>query len=425
MKGYLYIIGICVLLLACGEDRTHEYEERTARDHWMLETMRQEYLWGNELEDLAWKDYFAAPKEFMAKLTEQAPVTDSWSWCEIDTLPSDPRERGSFNHLNSYGLDVVLMTDPTGETSRQFARVMTVYENSPAARCGLQRGDFISMVDGSKLNASIIKNLVNGKTRSLTVERLTFNETDGTFEWSDPQTVEMEASEYVEDKAFPVCSVLSTASGKVGYLMCNRLTEGPEERSISLTTYRDDLIAKMASLAGDDYSAFVLDMRLCNDGTLDMACLLASYFVDESLRGEVFARTFYNEKNKALNSDILFNEQAIGNRLKVNSLFVITSSYTQGAPEWLIRGLRKAMGDDFVTVVGMETKGQIVMTGDIPSDFYVTLHPAVAYVADADGDYKYESGITPDIEVNEKAALYLYPYGNPQEVLLQMILNNE
>ena len=104
---------------------------------------------------------------------------------------------------------------------------------------------------------------------------------------------------------------------------------------------------------------------------------------------------------------------------------MITSSYTQGAAEWLIRGLRKALGDESVLTLGTKTAGQIVTTSTIPSDFFVTLHPAVAYVADADGDYAYDSGIAPDYERNERNSLYLYPYGNEKELLLNTILNHE
>lgn len=421
----LYLIALCALLASCGKDRSNEYEERTARDHWMLDVMRQEYLWGDHLQDLSWKEYFAKPKDFFNKLTKQAPVTDSWSWCAVDTIAEDAHQRGSFNHLDSYGLDVVVMTDPTGETSRQFGRIMTVYEGSPASRCGLKRGDFITTIDGAKFTATTAKNLINGKSRTLTVEHLDVNEAEGTYVWSDQVTVELAASEYVEDKAFPIHRVLTTSAGKVAYLMCNRLTEGQTERSGTLTTYRDELSSIMASLAGVEYDAFVLDLRLCNDGTLDMACRLASYFVDESQRGQIFAKTLYREQKSASNTSIPFNDESIANHIQTKALFVITSSYTQGAAEWLIRGLRKALGDEAVFTIGTKTAGQIVTTATIPSDFFVTLHPAVAYVADADGDYAYDSGIAPDRELNERNTLYLYPYGSEKEVLLNTILDHE
>ena len=55
----------------------------------------------------------------------------------------------------------------------------------------------------------------------------------------------------------------------------------------------------------------------------------------------------------------------------------------------------------------------------------MTLHPAVCYVADVDGDHDYAAGLTPDIDVDEQTTLFLYPYGDTREVLLNAILTRE
>ena len=99
----------------------------------------------------------------------------------------------------------------------------------------------------------------------------------------------------------------------------------------------------------------------------------------------------------------------------------ITGPYTQGAAEWLIHGL-KSMSPDDVVVVGTETRGQNVMLKAIPSDYQFTIYPAVAYVADGDGNYEYTKGITPDEPVVEYDYAELYPYGNIYEVMIQYIL---
>ena len=129
----------------------------------MMEVMRTQYLWGDSIKEdkISWKDYFAAPDKFFPKLTAFAPIKDSFSWCEIDTIEEDHHQRGHFNHIDSYGLDFALMTDPTGATSRQYARVITVMPNSPASRAGLHRGDFIGVVDGNRISSSNVSYLEN------------------------------------------------------------------------------------------------------------------------------------------------------------------------------------------------------------------------------------------------------------------------
>ena len=104
-------------------------------------------------------------------------------------------------------------------------------------------------------------------------------------------------------------------------------------------------------------------------------------------------------------------------------MFFITSSYTKGAAEWLIHGLRCLNGEK-VTVVGQKTAGQNLYLESVPTSYYHTLHLATAYVADGEGDYDYASGIVPDIEINEFKSVKLFPYGTTDETILNLIINN-
>ncbi len=415
------VAAVLLAVASCGEDRTYEYVQKTQCDHWMQEAMQEYYLWGDSIVDLEWNDYFNTPETFFSKLTAMAPVSDTWSWCSIDTLSDDAHERGYFNHNDSYGIDFTIMTDPTGGTSRQYARVMTVYPHSPAERCGLIRGDFIGYVDGVKFTSGTASNLVSGKARTLVVSKLGVDETAEAFYWTSTDTVVMAASEYVEDVPFPVIANFDTSSGRLAYLMCNRLTEGPEERASASTAYADSLMSIMQYLSDVDPDILVLDLRLCNYGRLSMVHRLASTIAGSAASGRLFAQTRHRSDQTDQDENLYFDSSL--NQLAISHLVVITSSYTCGAGEWLIRGLRSALGDSFVTTVGTTTGGQIVTTGDVPSDYYVTLHPATAYVANGNGDYGYASGIAPDIEIDEAEYADLYPYGSSPEILLATVLH--
>lgn len=421
-------LSLLLLATACGEDRTYEYEEKTARDHWMVAAMQDEYLWGDSIKEsrLGWKDFFAKPSDFFAKLTAMAPVKDVWSWCEVDTVQADNHTRGLFNHLNSYGLDIVVMTDPTGETSRQWARVVTVLEGSPAARCGLERGDFIGAVDGTRLTSSNASTLLgSGRARALVRQKLGAGEDGVSLLWASTDTLSMEKSEWVEDVPFPLVKQMAVGSRMVAYVMCNRLTHGAVERAPSSTAYEADLQTAMARVGAMGADAMVLDLRLCNDGTLPMARRLASWLVDASRGGGIFAQTLYRESRKMEDATYFFDADVAG-ALGIEHLYVLVGSHTSGAAEWVIRGIRAAMGPDFVTTIGATTAGQTVMTGEVRgAEYLVTLHPAVAYVADASGDYAYAGGLVPDAEVNEFAYVALYPYGDAREILLETALSLE
>lgn len=387
------------IFCSCGEDRTYEYNEKTIACHDMQMLMAEWYLWGDSIEDLAWKDYFANPNDFISKLTAMSPDGDSWSYCMIDTVESDGNPCGYFNHVNSYGIDVMLMTDPTGETTKQFARVVTVYANSPAERCGLQRNDFIAQVDNNKMASTVVANLVNGSSHTLVINRLGVNSIEESYYWSSVDTVNIEKSEKVS--VDPVLVNKIVASG-VGYLMLSNMTD---------TT---SVIGALKTLTEEQPSALIIDLRLCNEGTIECAYEMAKLL--GNARG-TFLQTIWNT-NKSANN-VLYSINASS----AYDLFFITSSYTQGAAEWLIYGLR-SMGQTNMKVVGETTAGQNVMLKAIPTDYKYTIYPAVAYVADKDGNHDYSSGITPDEVINEFGYSQLYPYGDIHEIMLNAILQN-
>ena len=428
MHKFYFIILLSTLVpsfCSCGEDRSYEYEQLTERDHWMTDVMKQNYLWGDSINEdkIQWKSFFAEPESFFKTLTAFAPVSDKWSWCSIDTLSKDYHQRGYFNHTDSYGMDFVLMTDPTGATSRQYARIITVIPGSPADRCGLERGDFIGSVDDNKMSSSYTSLLVNGKSRKLIVSRLKVDDAEEAFIWTSTDTISLEKSEYVEDSPYPVCKSFKVGNQTVGYLMCDRLTSGPYEKDVESGQYSTQLDEVMRTLKSYQAENLIIDFRLCNYGVIDMANRMASYLLSSSFENQAFATTFYNSSRESENAVLYYQKDALQNGLNLENVFFITSNYTKGAAEWVIRAIQHSLGNANVYLIGTITDGQNVMTEDIPSDYYTTLHPAVAYVGDADGDYDYSSGISPDYALNELTYVQLFPYGAENETVLSFIMN--
>lgn len=391
------MLVMAVLVVSCAKDRTYEYEEKTVGCHQLQELMSEWYLWGDSIKDLDWQQYFAKPTEFISKLTAQSKANDKWSYCLIDTVESDPLPCGYFNHVNSYGMDVVLMNDPTGETSKQYARVVTVYDNSPAERCGIRRNDFIGQVDNNKMASTVIKNLVNGRSHTLIVSRLGVSLADDSFCWTSTDTITLPKSERVE---VPTVMVSRMFDEEVGYIMLSNLSD------------TETIVSALNRLTSYPLTDLIVDLRLCNRGTIECVHEVAKQIGHDS---GTFLCTFWNTAKSANNQTYSINGTA------QFRLFFITSGYTQGAAEWLIYGLR-AMSADRVVVVGQKTAGQNVMLKAIPSDYQYTIYPAVAFVADKDGNYDYTSGISPDELVDELTYVMLYPYGDQYEVLIQYIL---
>jgi len=162
-------------------------------------------------------------------------------------------------------------------------------------------------------------------------------------------------------------------------------------------------------------TSLIVDLRLCNRGTIDDACEVATMISNVS---GTFLRTIWNTSKSANNRDYSLTGTA-----SFQNLYFITSGYTQGAAEWLIHGLSALMGDN-LTIVGQATAGQNVMLQAVSTPYQFTLYPAVAFVADVVNNADYSSGLQPDSVVNEFDYALLYPYGDEREVLVNQILTN-
>ena len=382
-----------------------------------MELLQDYYLWPDELEtDLDWKGYFGNGDTFFKKVISK---TDPWSYCTIDSVVEDKFARGYFNHLNSYGMDFDVLTDPTGSTSRTFARVLYVASGSQADKAGLNRGDFISFIGQTRVSSSNVKNMVRGDTIQLTVNHLAYDAEEELLYWADTTEVVLGKSSYVEDYPFFVNEVFDYRSRRVAYLMVTRLIPGPYETDSSSVRYRNDMDAIFADYKSAGVNELIVDLRYCNHGEMDMAQRLASYIAAYNHDGEVLANSIWREDLSANNTSYKYDLSLTGgNALDLDRVVFITGPYTTGPAEWIIHGLQHTMGTDNVLTIGELTAGQNVLTTPIPTDFHMTLYPVVAYMSDAEGNYDYSAGIEPTFQNDESTYVYMYEYGSLDEILL-------
>lgn len=395
----LLVSALISLFASCAKDRTSEYDEKTLPNHVLQTTMEEWYLWNNSISDLDWKVYFQSPSDFLAQLIKQARVSDTWSFCTIDTIASDTHPIGEVNRNDTYGIDFVLMNDPTGETTRQYARVLTVFPNSPASQCGLQRGDFISKIDNTKISKAIMSQLSSGRSRRLTVQQLGIDTETELIYWAHTDTVQISASTQV---AVPTVMVSRLLFEDVAYIMLTDLNNFA------------DIAPSLKALLSTNPSDVIIDLRMCNQGTIECVGEMAQTLSNVS---GTLLTTQWNSLKQANNTAI-----DIQGSTDIN-LYVITSGYTCGAPEWLIYGL-KSLDESSVTTVGTITGGQTVMLSDFTTPYQQTLHPAVCYVSNGEGKHDYKNGITPDEQFDEFTYVWLYPYGDIREAIINHIISN-
>lgn len=398
---------MCCVMVGCGEDRTYEYEAWTQKNHVMQDIMQEWYIWGETLQERGWKDYFGTTSDFFKKLIAASHPSDTWSYCSIDSLHKDYHERGNFNHLDSYGMDYTTMSDPTRLTSQTYARILTVYDGSPAKECGLERGEFIGYIDGEKVTDKNVVQLKSGASLNLTVQKLSV--IGDSLIWQSEREVVMGSSRKVDDTQVPVCNVFVKGDKVIGYIMINHLNGDGFKEYLKEFESADVLI---------------VDLRLCNDGTPEGASALASCMVDQTKYDEVFCKSVWRDSKKELNQTFKYDSSMKAYNAGIKNLYFITSTYTAGAAEWVIYGLRHTMGKDLIKTAGVKSKGQNVAIREFPTNFGYTLGLSVAYVTDGDGNYDYGSGIDSDLSVDEFQYVRLYPYGNRNEVVLRTIIDS-
>ena len=424
---YKYLTAVllsALLLMACkGEDRSHEYEELTEHNTWVMTIMKDRYLWGDLIQEQNYKAYFYTLTKFFFTLTQSVGQNDSWSYCQVDSALTDPYERGNFNRLDSYGMDFTTITDPTKATSRTFARVTYVVDGSPAANAGLHRNCFISEVDGTKMAASVAtKNLKSGTNHNIIFHHLDTLET-GQYYWTDTTTVTLSASHTIVEPAFPCSETITRDATNVAYLLAARLLSRPYETESSGYDFKNDMDTKMTVMKANNPQEMILDLRLCNHGTIEMAHRLASYIVPTEKKSEVFAQTEWNSRYAGNNT--VYNYDTSVSSMELQRIYIIMSSYTQGPAEWLIRALQLTLGEENVILIGEKSKGQNVMTEFAGHEYGHRLFPAVCYVADATGNHSY-GAFSPQNSISEGATTYLLSmkeYGDEEETLLKAALD--
>ena len=165
MKGKYCVILILLITLftgffsSCGKDRWELYKPYTSQSIWIDSVMRENYLWNDELtdEDDLTSSYFLNSVAFLNKVRYSS---DNVSY--VDTACSYPTA--------SYGYE--LATNQVND-SAYMAVVTYVEPVSPAAKAGLERGDWIMAIDGGLITSDTKEKLIDGEAHTLSVGYLT------------------------------------------------------------------------------------------------------------------------------------------------------------------------------------------------------------------------------------------------------------
>lgn len=422
MKKQTYIaFGTLLLLLtSCGEDRSGEFYALIEDRMWIEETMREHYLWYQDIPAIEKEDeYFQAPATFFKKLLSKEAVNgqgDKYSYMEEAPLNNPDTRSQMLDRTSTYGMEFVLTNDPTGTTNHTYARVLYTLPGSPAEAAGIRRGDWISAVNRQRITNSNYTLLQKGGQLQIAVNQLT--PTDKGIVWQTADTLQMDTSIKMEINPFLIDTIYETEGKKIAYLMYNEFSTSPNNEA-SETTYIEQMKQRFAHIKSQQADELILDLRYNNGGYLQCAQALGSLIAPATALGKNFITLTYNDKTTPQTVNYAFDTQYADANLDLNKVYILTGDLTASASEAVINGLIPYMGVDNVVLIGTKTVGKNVAVQSFHNETHgLTLWPVVAYVSNADGESDYSKGFTPTYNLNEFNIIPWYPLGDTREYLL-------
>lgn len=409
----LWVIVGSTLLTSCNKD---DSLDKTSVNEWIYNVMLDNYLWVEDLPSTNKVNFDAKPEHFFKSLLSKKDgkhINDKdyyYSYIEEDLSTKS----GKTNLTYGYSLAFRYLSENSPEV---YAAIKYVIPGSPAERAGLKRGDWIAQYNNNRLTKTnyLQFNAYTDKV-TLTVVELSSNR------FVNPRTIEMEAAVNMPENPILKDTTLLVNNKKIGYLMYNSFTSGPEDKEDK--TYDNQLRTVFSNFSKENLDAFILDLRNNRGGLISTAQLLATMLAPKSSLGKEFCSLKYNEKLHHTSSVYKLDVNNINNggaNLDLKTLYVITSSETASASELIINGLKPYMK---VILLGETTEGKNVGSNEFSGKSHNhpwILHPIMCYVKNSEGFYEYGNGFIPDF--NKLTDKFDYAIGDPREYLLRQTLS--
>lgn len=276
------------------------------------------------------------------------------------------------------GIGVAVVND----TSSGYARIIRLYDNSPAAEAGMQVGGFITAI-----NDESTRNITS--TARLTSKLLGEEGTTTTITYLTPDRQEQQLNLVHSNYKTPSIYTRQMVADTCGYIRIDAFTSGTASEFKAAV---DDLLQQGAN-------SLVFDLRDNTGENLNAALVAADYCVPS---GEI-------AKQQDRDGNVTVLRMSDETEINVPIVCLVNGS-TAGSAELFANALRKMAG---ATLVGTKTAGKGVVLSDAQSfsdgsAAYIT----VGLLLDNEDQTWNEEGLRPDIDaalsVDEQNAYYDY-----------------
>lgn len=402
---------------------------------WIYDNMSVYYLWNDKLSKSP--NYSLNPEDFFESILYKYnktsnPDGDRFSWIQEDYTELLGNLSGVASH--EIGFEYILVgTDAT--LKQYYALVLYAMHGTDAELKGINRGRFITKINGQNITADNYKNLFGGTgTKKLSMADFVYNETEKRYILQSSRDVTINMHNYFAENPIYLDTIYTVANNKIGYLVYNFFARDNGDKS---NNYDKELISKLSNFKSKGVNEMVLDLRYNSGGAVSSAIALASALVKNRSTKNVLTTSQYNsilhnalikEEGANYNKDY-FIDKIIGTTVAIPEmnlprLYVLTSGWTASASEFIINGLKPYMD---VILIGETTYGKnvgsiTIYEDDDPKNKW-GMQPIVVKFANSLGFSDFTAGFTPDYEIDEFENLYLYSFGDTNDPLLGKALS--
>jgi carboxyl-terminal processing protease len=402
---------------------------------WIYDNMSVYYLWNDKLSKSP--NYSLNPEDFFESILYKYnktsnPDGDRFSWIQEDYTELLGNLSGVASH--EIGFEYILVgTDAT--LKQYYALVLYAMHGTDAELKGINRGRFITKINGQNITADNYKNLFDGTgTKKLSMADFVYNETEKRYILQSSGDVTINMHNYFAENPIYLDTIYTVANNKIGYLVYNFFARDNGDKS---NNYDKELISKLSNFKSKGVNEMVLDLRYNSGGAVSSAIALASALVKNRSTKNVLTTSQYNsilhnalikEEGANYNKDY-FIDKIIGTTVAIPEmnlprLYVLTSGWTASASEFIINGLKPYMD---VILIGETTYGKnvgsiTIYEDDDPKNKW-GMQPIVVKFANSLGFSDFTAGFTPDYEIDEFENLYLYSFGDTNDPLLGKALS--
>ena len=383
INGFAVLAGLLAILLlvpSCtAEDEVPDLSDE-GTNGWIYKIMADYYLWNEDMSGKGNLNFSQSPDKFFdSLLSDQDGVKYGDGWLTFSRIEKKEEETKSVSESDSYGFEFASYKNG----NLYYAWVLYVLPGSPAAEAGLERGDWIIAVGSETPNVTNLSAFYSGGETTFLLADAVRKGNEVTF--YKRKTISVAASRAVEDTPFLKDSVYTVGGKKVGYLVYNSFSSGPDDES---TIYDDRMKQVFAGFKAENVDEFILDLRYNQGGLVTCAQLMTSLLAPADALGKTFCIMEHNEKQSKSDETLLLRKNSeIGNaNLDLKRIYVLTGSVTASASEAVINCLIPYLTRSNITIIGEKTIGKRVgsNTFGTKEKYGWLLHPITLRIYNAD-----------------------------------------